>query len=260
MIAVYHGPWGKEARHKYRSRSGIRGRLLARLAPLLDGIDRLYLGSVRQVLFLSTYMRSQACALRDVEGKSDILPYWMTRPPPARGPETIVPPFKLIAVRRLEHRMGLQDLLAALRKAPAGTHLTIVGSGTCEGMLKRQAEELGLGDAVTFVGRVSEAEKHRLMDEADFMILPSIDLEGFGLVVFEALEQGLPVICREGVGFLDFATPEMAGAIIRYDTEEELGSLLSRPITRQIGPDAFRQFSPDTIAGAFDRVLAAADR
>lgn len=260
MIAVFHGPWGQEARHKYGNRPGAKNAILAQLSFLLRMLDWVYLSAMRQVVFLSGYMRGQACAIRDVTAKSRIVPFWTTRPIPSLSARSVAPPYRLLVIRRLEFRMGIQDFLDVLDRAPAGTHLTIVGTGTYEQPLKDKVQALGLADQVDFAGRVSEADKDRLMEEADFMVLPSADLEGFGIVVLEAAEKSLPVICREGVGFLDFHVPEMDGAIYRYSDEGGLIELLSKPHQQVFHPQAFAQFFPDAVGAVFAEMVAGVRR
>lgn len=253
LVAIFHGPWGTEAAHKYRNAGGMRAGVLARLTPVLTWVERRWLRASGAVIFLSAYMRDRALALHGAQDNAHILPFWTGGGIASLPSRDRLPPYHLLVLRRLEYRMGIQDLLAVLAQAPAGTRLTIVGSGTYEPALRNQVAALGLQDRVTFAGRVDEAEKLRLMRAADFMILPSVDLEGFGIVVLEALESGLPVICRSGVGFLDFHTPAMGGAIFRYDSDAELLALLGAGQRVAIAPKAFAAFHPDAIA---DRIMA----
>ncbi len=260
LVAIFHGPWGHEAAHKYRNAGGVRAAILARLTPVLTWVERRWLRASGAVVFLSAYMQGRATDLHGAHGNAHILPFWTGRAIAPRPARDHAPPYHLLVLRRLEYRMGIQDLLAVLADAPAGTRLTIIGSGTYEGALRDQVAALGLHDRVTFAGRVDEDEKLRLMQTADFMILPSADLEGFGIVVLEALEAGLPVICRAGVGFLDFHNPAMAGAIFRYDRDAELLALLGAGQRVAIAPAAFAAFHPDTIAQSFMAIIAGAGR
>ena len=63
---------------------------------------------------------------------------------------------------------------------------------------------LGLDKHVTFLGFVTEAELPRYYQAADVFVLPTRELEGFGLVTAEALACGTPVLGTR-VG----ATPEL---------------------------------------------------
>ena len=99
----------------------------------------------------------------------------------------------------LKRRKNLGFLLEVwrdvARQRPHGI-LLIAGAGPLEGALKRRAEKLGLGGAVVFAGRVSEADKVAYYNVADVMVSPS-SLEGFGFTVAEAMSCGLPVVVSD---------------------------------------------------------------
>jgi glycosyltransferase involved in cell wall biosynthesis len=57
-------------------------------------------------------------------------------------------------------------------------------------------EDLDLQEAVLFPGFVSEAEKNKLLANAEAYVLPSL-WEGFGIPVLEAMRAGTPVICTK---------------------------------------------------------------
>jgi glycosyltransferase involved in cell wall biosynthesis len=60
--------------------------------------------------------------------------------------------------------------------------------------LKSLARQIGVEDSVKFVGYIPEEELPYYYQMADLFILPTIELEGFGLVTVEALASGLPVL------------------------------------------------------------------
>jgi len=106
--------------------------------------------------------------------------------------------FVAVSVRRLVSRMGLEVLLeawdGAVDQLPAGSTLLIAGDGPLRGALERTAAERGLGDSVKLLGRVDEADLVRLYQAADVAVVPTVEHEGFGLVVLEAAACGTPSI------------------------------------------------------------------
>jgi len=72
------------------------------------------------------------------------------------------------------------------------------------GKLKERSAQLGLEDHVRFPGLISEVELPCYYQTADFFILPTRALEGFGLVTIEALACGTAVLATS-IG----ATPEL---------------------------------------------------
>jgi glycosyltransferase involved in cell wall biosynthesis/SAM-dependent methyltransferase len=113
----------------------------------------------------------------------------------------------LLTVRNLEARMGLDTLIHAMvglvRRAP-DARLLIGGSGSHRAALERQVGELGLDKHVSFLGFVPDADLPRYYQAADVFVLPTRELEGFGLVTAEALACGTPVL-----GTPIGATPEL---------------------------------------------------
>ena len=70
---------------------------------------------------------------------------------------------------------GLDDLIAAvpmLQRFHPDVHLLLVGGGPMEDALKAQVDQLGVGSAVTFTGRVPHAEVERFYGLMDIMVYP----------------------------------------------------------------------------------------
>lgn len=113
----------------------------------------------------------------------------------------------LLSVRNLERRMGLDTLLRAMPRV-LGSHpraqLLIAGAGSRRAELETLADSLGIGSAVQFLGFVPDDDLPLYYQAADAFVLPTRDLEGFGLVTVEALACGTPVLGTP-VG----ATPEL---------------------------------------------------
>ena len=110
----------------------------------------------------------------------------------------------VFTVRRLEPRMGLENLLeaVALLDDMEGVRVAIAGSGGLT--LGDRVDRLGLGDRVELLGRVSDDDLPLWHKAADLFVLPTVAYEGFGLVTAEALASGTPV-----VGTPVGATPEL---------------------------------------------------
>ena len=105
--------------------------------------------------------------------------------------------YVLVVVRRLARRMGLANLLRAFA-AVCGDFpdalLLVVGGGELRLELEALARELGLDGRVQFAGRVAEEELPLYYQAADLSVVPSVALEGFGLVTVEAMACGTPVM------------------------------------------------------------------
>jgi glycosyltransferase involved in cell wall biosynthesis len=101
----------------------------------------------------------------------------------------------LVTVRRLVNRMGLHSLIEAMRevsRAIPDALLLIAGSGPLRADLNTAITEFGLHKNVRLLGFVPDDQLPLLYRAADLNVVPSQALEGFGLVVVEALAAGTP--------------------------------------------------------------------
>lgn len=102
-------------------------------------------------------------------------------------------------VGTVEERKGLIYLIEALGliKDKKQFTLNIVGK-ICEqsyyDILVKRIDELGISNNVNFLGRVSDSQLEECYKQAEIFTFPSL-LEGYGIVLIEALKHGVPVIC-----------------------------------------------------------------
>jgi glycosyltransferase involved in cell wall biosynthesis len=105
--------------------------------------------------------------------------------------------FLLLTVRNLVPRMGLDRFILALPEVLnvlKDVHVVIGGAGPLEEHLKSLTRSQGLESVVHFAGYISDDDLPDYYRAADLFILPTLELEGFGLVTLEALASGLPVL------------------------------------------------------------------
>ena len=105
----------------------------------------------------------------------------------------------LLTVRRLEARMGLENLLKALadvkrRRPDLPFFMVMAGKGSLAEKLNSLVEELGLRDQVQLPGLVPAERLPLYYRCADLFVLPTSAIEGFGLATVEALASGTPVM------------------------------------------------------------------
>jgi glycosyltransferase involved in cell wall biosynthesis len=103
----------------------------------------------------------------------------------------------LFTVRNLVQRMGLENLILALqeiKKVATDIWLVVGGEGPLKNRLITQTKSIGLEKEIQFRGFISEEQLPLYYQMADLFILPTEELEGFGLVTLEALASGLPAL------------------------------------------------------------------
>jgi glycosyltransferase involved in cell wall biosynthesis len=100
-----------------------------------------------------------------------------------------------VTARRLDPRMGIDTLIDAWAQLEDPSRLLLVVSdGPERGALEARASAAGIESMVRFLGRVSDDDLIAAYRAADVSVVPSHALEGFGLVVLEAMACGTPVI------------------------------------------------------------------
>lgn len=103
----------------------------------------------------------------------------------------------LLTVRNLVSRMGIENLIRAMEeivKSVPDVVLIIGGTGPLKNDLLELSRSLNLDQHVQFAGFIPEAALPEYYRAADIFVLPTIELEGFGLVTLEALASGTPVL------------------------------------------------------------------
>ncbi len=195
------------------------------------------------VITVSEHSREQLVAAGVPPARVHVVLEGVARPPvaPAR-PEAwpAADGLRLLALGRLEPRKRPEvaiDALAALRRHNVGASLVIAGDGPMKDALLKRTYASGVGDAVRFAGRVSDAEKWQLYDSADVLVFAST-LEGFGLVVAEAQSRGVPVLAAQGTATAEALEPDVSGMLAEPD-----GQAFAARLMRLADADRRRQMS-----------------
>ncbi|HEX4575191.1 MAG TPA: glycosyltransferase family 4 protein [Gemmatimonadales bacterium] len=135
---------------------------------------------------------------------------------PGAAPRAAWPTF--LYVGRLKRYKGLEIALRALavaRQARPDVTLTIAGQGDDRPRLERLVRALQLGEAVRFVGFVSEDEKRRLLCQAWAVVYPS-PKEGWGISNVEAAACGTPALASDSPGLRESVRPGETGFLVRH--------------------------------------------
>ncbi len=238
---------------EYRSRQRMTAHHHGGLAGLagvaaLWMVERACLRRAARIHVLSDFSRSQlwklyripAERLVSIPGGVDVEHF---RPAPDRGSVRAALGLSLerpllFTVRNLEARMGLDTLIEAMatlvRRLP-DVQLLIGGSGSQRPRLEEQVAAMGLDKHVTFLGFVPEADLPRYYQAADVFVLPTRELEGFGLVTTEALACGTPVLGTRVGASPELLDPLDAGLVFQDATAEAMAADLTTLLTRLAG-------------------------
>ena len=136
----------------------------------------------------------------------------------------------LLYVGRVAFEKNIEFLLRALalvRRDVPDALFVVCGEGPALPRLMRMAHDLGIGDAVQFVGYLDRAT--RLLDcyrAADAFVFAS-RTETQGLVLLEAMALGVPVVSTAVMGTRDIVGPER-GALVAADDERDFAAQVVR--------------------------------
>lgn len=129
-----------------------------------------------------------------------------------------------IYVGRLSEEKNLQFLISVFNNR-SDLNLNVVGSGHLKDQLQSMA-----GKNICFLGHVANEKLSAIYQANDVFILPSIS-EPWGLVVEEALNNGLPIILSNRVGCADeLLINGCNGYSFEYNNEESLYDAIQKMI------------------------------
>lgn len=228
-IYTVHGLWGVEYRDRLVDPSPWAAPWHWLNRSLRHRVEARLLGRSDRVIVLSEFMRARLARYHPDAQSATVVPGGVDVERFVPGAAIDDQPhdemntdrIDLLTVRRLTPRMGLETLLDSFARIaddaddPDGpddpdaadhpdVHLSIAGDGPLREALVDRTERLGIESDVSFLGYVPDEELPALYAGADLFVLPTLELEGFGLVTLEALASGTPV-----VGTSAGATPEL---------------------------------------------------
>jgi len=150
-----------------------------------------------------------------------IAPYGVDLPLPQKAPPR-EGPLRIIYAGAASVRKGVPLLLEVWRDlAWKDAELILVGSWQ---MASARAAQLPPG--VRYLGMMSQQQANQEISKSDWLILPS-NFEGYGLVILEALANGVPVIASTATGAGDLG-PSPAIKLMEPDSRHSLVEALQQ--------------------------------
>jgi glycosyltransferase involved in cell wall biosynthesis len=154
---------------------------------------------------------------------------------------------------RLVPHKGVEGIVRVVPELPADVALLVIGRGPRLTDLKSLARRLGVEERVRFLTQVSDDALPSYLGVADLFVFPSQNrLEGFGLVVAEAMATGLPVVIADMPGVREVIEPGREGLLVepmdRADLVAKIRELLDDPERRRRMGRAARQRAEERYA------------
>ena len=141
------------------------------------------------------------------------------------GRRAIRRPFLLLTNRHYPQKRfeWMFPVIARVRERYPQASLVVTGADTAyTDVLRRQADALGLRNAVRFMGLVSERELEGLYASAAVYVYPSPE-EDFGMGIVEAMGRGTPVVAWDQAGPTGIITDGVDGRRIAIDQVDAFG-------------------------------------
>jgi len=155
----------------------------------------------------------------------------------------------LVSVGGLVERKGFHRVIACLpelRRQHPELRLLIVGGPSPEGdwsaRLAAQVRELGLDDAVRFLGPLPPSEVRWALSAADVFVLATRN-EGWANVLLEAMACGLPVVTTRVGGNAEVVCRDELGIVVPFDDHPALRDALGRALTQSWDRGAIRRYA-----------------
>jgi glycosyltransferase involved in cell wall biosynthesis len=157
----------------------------------------------------------------------------------------------LVSVGALVERKGfhrVMECLPALRQRHPGLRYLIVGGPSPEGdwsdVLRRRASELGIADAVEFLGPIPPDRLRVPLSAADLFVLSTRN-EGWANVLLEAMACGLPVVCTDVGGNREVVCRSGLGTVVPFGDRDALLEALDDALARHWDREAIVAYAAE---------------
>lgn len=214
-VFTFHAPVWRELLDERQGSYLLPGPVQGAAVAALRRVERTVTGRATETVVLSEFMRGELAALDpDAAERTRVVPGGIDAGrfhAATDGRSSEDQPPVLFTARRLTPRTGVDELIRAMPSiiaARPGATLKIAGAGAMRSDLEALARQLGIGRHVDFLGRVGDDELPGWYRRATLVVLPTQELEGFGLTTAEALACGAAV-----VGTPAGATPELLAPV-----------------------------------------------
>jgi glycosyltransferase involved in cell wall biosynthesis len=214
--------------------------------PTLAGWNRRLLSRAAAVVAVDDAAAGLVRAERVPDRRIYVIPHPLSVLPlsgyqPPQGPPVLLTAGVLIRRKAVDKVI---TALALLRSAGNEATLVVAGQGPEEARLRRLAGELGVADAVSFLGWLDKEALRDAMARATIYVTMSRS-ESFGLAVADAMASGLPVVSAANGGAKSLVADKETGWLVPIDDEHalahHLGTLLANPDrTAAVGARAAR--------------------
>lgn len=193
-----------------------------------------------RVIVASSYTKNSLKMFSGKISNVEVIPYGF--------PNTIIPSerlwyeekkkLKVLFVGGLRQLKGLSYLVEALKGIESSIEFSFIGSGPALSIIQKILPNSN------YLGSLAHSQVLELMRANDVLVFPSLS-DGFGMVVTEAMSQGMVVIASENTALPDIADQDSSILIPIRDAEAiriALENLIIHPeLVRKLGKNALHR-------------------
>ncbi|NOT25988.1 MAG: glycosyltransferase [Acidobacteria bacterium] len=138
------------------------------------------------------------------------------------APIPVSTPARVLGVGRLVEKKGFDvfvDAVEILRACRPSLQATLIGTGRCEGEIRRRVADRGLADCITLPGALSQQQVRHAMESHHALAVPCVvagdgDRDGLPTVITEAMALGLPVVATPVTGIPEIVRHGDTGLLV----------------------------------------------
>ena len=171
----------------------------------------------------------------------------------------------ILTISRLVPRKGIDKVIEAMplimAEIPEARYV-IGGDGGDRDRLRQLANASPAKESITFLGRISEKEKHECYKRCDVFVMPNResaegDIEGFGIVFLEANAFGKPVVGGRSGGAVDAIKHGITGLLVNPTNVLEIAAAVIDLLTDKIEAEKLGQSGMRRIESEFNWTIGA---
>lgn len=193
-VVHFQGPWADESRAAGASGIGVWAKKALESRRYRSADQLIVLSQPFKALLVDEY-KIDAQRISIIPPAVDLEEFGFEPESTGQAPQ-------VLCVRRLERRMGIHVLIESWQEVILripGAILHIVGTGTYERELRDLSTAYGLDASIAFHGRLDDDELRDAYRAATITVVPSVALEGFGLIALESMAVGrIPIVTDVG--------------------------------------------------------------
>jgi glycosyltransferase involved in cell wall biosynthesis len=221
-IHYFHGPAFLESEAEGANKFRVK---------LIWLFEMIFFSLCNNYVFLSIYFKNLFLEKYYKNINFKIVPYSVVELPKKEIRNENRDEFKMLCVRRLQKRMGIDTLIKSCALITSSKFsLKIVGTGPESIDLKKLITELKLNDKIQLVGRLEDHELKQELLDSNISIMPTRSLEGFGISIIDSLILGTPVVAFPVGGIPEILTNLSNDLIVNDQTVEGLARKISNII------------------------------